>query len=156
MIDLVREALNRERIQRHYDIASNTACAELAQLGVNALDAIESVLINEVAPTLPQKESRNEPHTDLSGVFVVYIKICKESSLNRSVKFLRTLSGRLLEEALMAIWTNWIALPPCESFPELIYDEISRIAQEDSGIAGKRAKRILRDYEIFRPRHNKK
>lgn len=156
VLRLIREALNRERMQRHNAIVFNIACEDLLELGEDVLESIEKVLIEEVAPTLVDvKPCRYEPLIDLSGVLCVYFKICKESSSNRSTIFLRTLSGRLLVEALLAIWATWLGgAPPREPLPGLLYDEVLRIANEDSDVAGKKAKQLLSTYEMLRPSSN--
>ena len=148
-ISLAREALDHRRMKRFGSVAFNEAAEDLRTLGgAAALEAIEYVVERDLQSGTIDDSRRQGSHLGIGGLLVTYfaiVRACPEQT-DRAVRFAQSLRGFLVEDAIQAIWTVWLANEDSRETPKGIVDWVVHISEASSADSSA-AKRFLRRYQ---------
>jgi len=134
---LVREALERRRVEAAGCFVHNAAAYDLMDYGCDAVAAIE-VEVSTLSPT--------EKPRDLASVMVVYARLIRELHLgDRCAAFLRRLQPSFRLDALAGVSIAWQVIDPdrecgARTLPESLF----RYAEEILSNGTAREQRVAR------------
>jgi hypothetical protein len=135
-LELVRDALYARDMKHVGCFVFNKASERVRELGLTVLAALENVIRNEVMPTCPlDATAQREVFPGISNIMVDYLQIIKEKGqLERAARFVSSLSGAVLVEAIRYISIEWDRVIP-EPFTTTIETVAHRGLPEEREIA---------------------
>lgn len=113
-LDLVRDALHARAMKEAGCFVFNKSAERVQEIGSPILPALEHVVREEVMPTsLLDPKAQHETFPGISGLMVVYLQIVKkEGLLERAARFVSSLRGAVLIEAVRYISIEWDRVIP--------------------------------------------
>ena len=151
-LQLARDALYARRVFSVGSVALvsfNDASAELGEIGVEALPAIEFVIKNEICDEHAESElALRREYRGLRSVLVTYFRIVatQDRLAQRAVSFVEGLSGLIRYEALQAIWVQWLVNDESMPIPKALSHFVHKLRQSGSEQEQKWAMRFLKKY----------
>lgn len=150
--ELVKRALRREQVERRFDIVSNTAVAELMDLGPEALQEIETSLLNQLSST-DEADARTQ-FPGLIGVLTAYFDMARRHDVRFADKLLRFLRPDLQVDGLIAIWSIGLGRSKMGPIPEILLRSIQALAAGGAAETSEKAKALLAAYSTLGPRRH--
>ncbi len=120
-LELVRDALLARHMKEVGCFAFNKSSEQVQEIGEPILPALEHVIREEVMPGCPlDPKAQHETFPGISNLMVDYLQIVKkEGPLERAARFVSSLHGAVLIEAVRAIALVWDHMIPDPFMPTI-------------------------------------
>jgi hypothetical protein len=127
-LELVQVALYARNMKYEGCFGFNKSSEQIQEVGSSILPALEYVLREEVMPTCPlDPKAQREAFPGLSNLMVTYFQVAKSGPMDRAARFLSSIRGSVLIEAMRAVGIVWN-----DTIPEPLLAAIEAVAQNGS------------------------
>lgn len=132
---LAREALFETRVQSAGCLQANVAAEELESCGRSALAEIEALVRTDVATTNAKDRHRLiSMFPGLLGLWGAYFAIGRSADMQRVVAFLRTLDGRVVATAILALRSVWRGDSLVERLPSELLTFLREVSTQETEV----------------------
>jgi hypothetical protein len=127
-LELVRDALYARDMKYVGCFAFNKSSERVQEVGLPILPALEHVIRDEAMPSCPlDPTAQHEAFPGLSNLMVTYFQIAKDGQMDRAARFLSSIRGAVLIDAMRAIGIVWD-----NTIPDLFMPTIETLARTGS------------------------